>query len=142
MPLHIIFRSSGVCVALILGYFVQGTIYSFRQIFGVLLVTLGILATTMASSSSNISSTLSSSSYFIGVGLLTLAVFTSAFLGLLQQHTYGKYGGHWREGLFYTHTLSLPFFLLFYKEISESAFELDQRQWWVLLMNILTQSIV
>lgn len=142
MPLHIIFRSSGVCVAMILGYIVQGTRYSFRQIFGVLLVTIGILTTTMASSSSTVSSNVSSSSYFIGIGLLSLAVLTSAFLGLLQQRTYGKYGGHWREGLFYTHTLSLPFFLLFHKEISVSASELDHTEWGYVLINVLTQSML
>jgi UDP-xylose/UDP-N-acetylglucosamine transporter B4 len=78
----------------------------------------------------------------MGIAMLSFAVIASAFLGLLQQHTYGKYGGHWREGLFYTHALSLPFFLLFYKEIVEATIELDTRAWGFMLLNVTTQSMI
>lgn len=34
-------------------------------------------------------------------------------MGLYTEETYKKYGGHWKENLFYSHLLSLPLFLPF-----------------------------
>ena len=34
--------------------------------------------------------------------MLTISLFTSGILGLLQEKTYTKYGPHWKEGVFYT----------------------------------------
>jgi len=34
-------------------------------------------------------------------------------MGLYTEETYKQYGSHWRENLFYTHVLSLPFFITF-----------------------------
>ncbi|KAJ9067676.1 golgi uridine diphosphate-N- acetylglucosamine transporter [Entomophthora muscae] len=58
------------------------------------------------------------SQQIVGVGILTVALLMASFLGIVQEVTYSKYGKHWREGLFYTHVLSLPFFLLFFNDIS------------------------
>jgi UDP-xylose/UDP-N-acetylglucosamine transporter B4 len=40
--------------------------------------------------------------YAIGIGLLATSLFLSGVLGILQEKTYKQYGGHWREGVFYT----------------------------------------
>jgi UDP-xylose/UDP-N-acetylglucosamine transporter B4 len=39
--------------------------------------------------------------YVAGIGLLSLALFLSAWLGLWQESTYRQYGNQWREALFY-----------------------------------------
>lgn len=39
--------------------------------------------------------------YVAGIGLLALALFLSAWLGLWQEATYKQYGNQWREALFY-----------------------------------------
>ena len=81
--------------------------------------------------------------YTIGVIMLTVSLFLTGALGVLQERTYTKYGPHWKEGVFYTvrcpahcrvaartrpipfahgrlapqHFLSLPIFLLNSKPI-------------------------
>ena len=40
--------------------------------------------------------------YFAGIGLLSFALFLSAWLGLVQEKTYELYGKQWREALFYS----------------------------------------
>lgn len=79
--------------------------------------------------------------YAAGIGILSLALFLSAWLGLWQEQTYKMYGKRWREALFYCvssckpvfkewtfhkltitpqHFLSLPFFLPFYPSLHET----------------------
>lgn len=49
----------------------------------------------------------------LGIGLLTLALFVSAGMGIYQEQLYKRYGKHPFEALYYTHLLPLPAFLLF-----------------------------
>ena len=93
----------------------------------VLLVTLGVILTTLSSTqsksrsgikssnaSSYPSSTMSMDSYkrySIGILILTLALVLSGTLGLVQDHTFARYGrGNWEEAMFYLHALALPLF--------------------------------
>lgn len=39
--------------------------------------------------------------YVAGIGMLSLALFLSAWLGLWQESTYKQFGNQWREALFY-----------------------------------------
>lgn len=55
----------------------------------------------------------------LGIGLLTLALFVSAGMGIYQEQLYKRYGKHPFEALFYTHLLPLPAFLLFGGNILE-----------------------
>lgn len=48
----------------------------------------------------------------LGIGLLTLALFVSAGMGIYQEQLYKRYGKHPFEALYYTHLLPLPAFLL------------------------------
>ncbi|ORX37785.1 UAA transporter [Kockovaella imperatae] len=128
MTVHIIFRSGGLCVSMIVGYLIAGKRYSMGQILAGVMITVGIvIATTSAprkrgahdvsASAQNTDSSL----YLLGVGLLSVALVISSLLGLWQEGTYARYGKQWREGLFYSHFLSLPFFLPMYSAISSST---------------------
>ncbi|CAL1684518.1 unnamed protein product [Lasius platythorax] len=50
--------------------------------------------------------------WILGISLLTIALFISAGMGIYQEMLYSRYGKHAREALYYTHCLSLPFFLI------------------------------
>ncbi|KRZ05833.1 UDP-xylose and UDP-N-acetylglucosamine transporter [Trichinella zimbabwensis] len=54
---------------------------------------------------------------FHGVCMLTFALVFSSALGIAQEKLYCQYGKHPREAMFFIHMLSLPGFLLFYKDI-------------------------
>nr|KAJ3421594.1 hypothetical protein HK105_002994 [Polyrhizophydium stewartii] len=111
MPVHIIFRSGSLLVSMLLSW----GLFKKSQIFGVVLVTIGIVLATLRTSSSGPSTTpdAPASVWLTGILVLTLALVLACFLGQMQQHTYTQYGQQWREGLFYTHALALPAFLLF-----------------------------
>jgi UDP-xylose/UDP-N-acetylglucosamine transporter B4 len=98
--------------------------YSTGQVLAVILVTVGVIWATMATT--NVESKVwslrelktfmncltnnyklqkdssASSNFSLGIAILSIAMVLSACLGLLQEVTYRKYGKAWREGLFYT----------------------------------------
>jgi len=141
MPVHIIFRSGGLVVSMFMGWLLLGRRYRRGQVFGVLLVTVGVLLTTMSASkpgsskqSPSVLATSSTWTYAIGISLLTLALFLGSFLGIAQDRMYTKYGKHstpgkpstttstnansdnsgiepWHESMFYLHFLGMPMFL-------------------------------
>ncbi|KAJ3020372.1 hypothetical protein HKX48_000901, partial [Thoreauomyces humboldtii] len=124
VPLHIIFRSLGLVVSLGVGWAIFGKRFSRSQVLGVILVSAGVIAATYASSTptSQPASTAATTTpplyeWLTGLLILTVALFLSAFLGQLQQTTYSRYGPAWREGLFYTHCLGMPAFLLFSSDL-------------------------
>ncbi|GAB5588613.1 golgi uridine diphosphate-N-acetylglucosamine transporter [Umbelopsis nana] len=101
-----------------MGWLLLSKRYSTGQVIAVILVTVGVIWATIAST--NVEHKIdadSSSKFALGIAILSIAMVLSACLGLLQEVTYRKYGKAWREGLFYTHGLSLPIFLFFYKDI-------------------------
>ncbi|KAG0008199.1 golgi uridine diphosphate-N- acetylglucosamine transporter [Entomortierella chlamydospora] len=114
VPLHIIFRSGGLMVGMVLGMILMKKRYSKAQIFSVLIVTIGVIvATTSAKANTPQKPSSSSSSkshqddvnpgdYAIGVFMLSIALIVSSLMGLLQESTYKTYGSEWREGLFYS----------------------------------------
>ncbi|KAF9355627.1 golgi uridine diphosphate-N- acetylglucosamine transporter [Mortierella sp. AD094] len=128
VPLHIIFRSGGLMVGMVLGMILMKKRYSKPQMFSVLIVTVGvIIATTSAkantpqksSSSKSHQDDVNPGDYAIGVFMLSIALIVSSLMGLLQESTYKTYGSEWREGLFYSHFLAVPMFLMFYSDIME-----------------------
>lgn len=48
----------------------------------------------------------------------------SAIMGLYTEETYRHYGPHWRENLFYSHLLSLPLFLPFFRSLIDQFMRL------------------
>ncbi|KAF9976892.1 golgi uridine diphosphate-N- acetylglucosamine transporter, partial [Mortierella antarctica] len=129
VPLHIIFRSGGLMVGMLLGMLLMKKRYTRPQMFAVLIVTLGVIyATTSAKTNAPPTKKASSShhdvsagDYAVGVFMLTVALVISSLMGLLQESTYQTYGAEWREGLFYSHFLALPMFLLFWNDIAEQV---------------------
>ncbi|OLL26501.1 UDP-N-acetylglucosamine transporter yea4 [Neolecta irregularis DAH-3] len=126
IPIHIIFRSAGVAVTMILGFFISKKRYSVTQMVGVAVLTCGVLVATLSNSHSQSNNGASDDGlYFIGIGILALCLLISAVMGLLLEATYSQYGSNWREGLFYTHFLALPFFLPMFPTIYRSFNQLS-----------------
>ncbi|RIB09820.1 UAA transporter [Gigaspora rosea] len=123
VPLHIIFRSGGLIVSMILGWTIRKRRYSIAQVTAVVMVTLGVIFATLSSSDAGTKEDVEvgTPEYVIGISLLSITLVISCFMGLFQELTYEKHKSDWREGLFYTHLLALPFFLLFYSDIKGQA---------------------
>lgn len=131
MSVHIIFRSGGLVVTMLLGWLVNRTRYTYAQVASVLAVTLGVALTTLSASgapspSPEPSATASAHTYLQGIAILALALLLSGFLGLAQDRTYARYGRPtpgattppgaapaptWQESMFFLHFLALPLFL-------------------------------
>lgn len=120
VPLHIILRSAGPVATMTVGYF-SGKHYTKLQVVAVLLLFLGVVQAAIADARakgaqiqllSDPGPGHSTSEFWTGFSILFLALVLSATLGAFTDNTYAKYGrGHTQENLFYSHTLSLPFFL-------------------------------
>ncbi|XP_068217459.1 UDP-xylose and UDP-N-acetylglucosamine transporter-like [Palaemon carinicauda] len=118
MPLHIIFRSGGLIASLIMGVLVLGRKYTTTKYASVLMITLGTIICTLASAENldehedpegGVSSF---TTWLMGIGILTFALFMSARMGIFQELLFTKYGKHPKEALFYIHLMSLPGFIL------------------------------
>ncbi|KAK0558844.1 golgi uridine diphosphate-N- acetylglucosamine transporter [Tilletia horrida] len=144
MSVHIVFRSGGLVINMLLGWAVQGRKYNLVQIASVLLVTVGVVTATLFAqeSSSSSSSTASTSNgerlnnptnYLFGVSLLFLALVLSGLMGLYQERTFRIYGrDNWQEALFYSHVLSLPIFLLRWKSLAKEIVLANQTEpFWI-----------
>ncbi|KAJ1943383.1 golgi uridine diphosphate-N- acetylglucosamine transporter [Kickxella alabastrina] len=126
IPLHIVFRSTGLIANMVCGYLVMHKHYPVKQVVAVILVTVGVVIATLTSISGDKVEEGGGSMFavhdsVVGILLLTMGVFLAAILGLYQETTYKKYGKHWKEGLFYNHLLALPMFLPFYRDILNQA---------------------
>ncbi|KAI0343167.1 UAA-domain-containing protein [Trametopsis cervina] len=108
----IIFRSAGLAVSMLFGRVFLAKRYSSSQIGAVLLVTLGVIVATTSRPTASNNSSIDVSQYTTGVIMLTVSLGLTGVLGLLQERAYTIYGPCWQEGVFYTHALSLPIFLL------------------------------
>ncbi|CAO1621625.1 unnamed protein product [Parajaminaea phylloscopi] len=125
MPVHIIFRSGGLVVNMIMGWLVRGKRYSRVQVASVMLVTVGVIVATLSTSPSPKSASSGKSSdatevsrYFMGIILLLVALILSALMGIWQELTFSKYGrNNWQESIFYSHLLSLPLLTLRGKDL-------------------------
>ncbi|KAJ2766232.1 hypothetical protein IWQ56_003797, partial [Coemansia nantahalensis] len=102
--------------------------YPVAQVAAVAMVSAGVVVATLASVGGGTAAaggTWAGGSA-VGVALLSLGVVLAALLGLYQEHTYRRYGKHWREGLFYNHALALPMFAVFWPDICAQARALSQ----------------
>ncbi|THH11262.1 hypothetical protein EW145_g775 [Phellinidium pouzarii] len=124
MAVHIIFRSGGLVVNMLMGWIIEKRRYTKIQICSVILITLGVALTTLSSSQSHRKVWTASAppsdeqldvasygKYAIGIGILSLALLLSGLLGLAQDRAFERYGrGDWAEAMFYLHVLALPLF--------------------------------
>ncbi|WFD41273.1 golgi uridine diphosphate-N- acetylglucosamine transporter [Malassezia japonica] len=156
MSVHIVFRSGGMVVNMLLGYLIDKKRYAPLQVLSVALVTAGVVVATLSASHPSHASHASAEDYGFGVLLLSLALLSSGIMGIFQERTYAIYGReHWHEALLYSHLFSLPLFLLHTRSLSEQvrAANATRPQWiglqaWgmhipsyyvVLALNVLTQ---
>ncbi|KAL5531339.1 hypothetical protein ACEPAG_4216 [Sanghuangporus baumii] len=146
LTLQIVFRSSGLPVSLFLGRIFLKRHYSAMQIFSVLLVTIGVIFASLSRPSSRVVNNADGQKeYFLGIFMLTSSLLLTGVLGVLQEQTYNKYGPCWREGVFYTHLLSLPMFAFLTKGIREgiellgSAKDHIPNAYLVFAVNLMTQ---
>ncbi|KAI0699827.1 UAA transporter [Cytidiella melzeri] len=103
MTVHIIFRSGGLVISMILGRFLQGKKYKYTQVASVILVTAGVVLTTLSASKPKFTTAGQPSSetfnlysehtrtYLHGIGILTVALILSGLLGITQDKTYATY---------------------------------------------------
>lgn len=129
MAVHIIFRSAGLVITMILGYIIAGKRYSLTQILSVLVVTAGVVLTTLSAAPSRSASASSAETdtwlYLTGIAILLVALVLSGCLGLIQDYAFRNLpptppatkGGSeplpaWQESIFYLHVLALPLFTL------------------------------
>ncbi|PWY66339.1 UPD-GlcNAc transporter (Mnn2-2) [Aspergillus heteromorphus CBS 117.55] len=123
VPLHIILRSGGPVASMGIGYLFNGKKYSRGQVSAVLMLTLGVVTAALADArakgqSMNVESELTVTT-LAGFIILALAMILSAFQGIYADQLYEKYGrDHWKEALFYSHTLSIPLFLPTHKQLA------------------------
>jgi len=125
MPLHMIFRAGSLMANMMMGMLLLNKRYSPSKYLSVIMITLGIVLCTYMSAISKGTPTESVDTeesgdnfwLFVGIGLLTFALFMSARMGIYQEVIYAKFGKFPKEALFYTHALPLPGFLLLAPDI-------------------------
>ncbi|KAI8923380.1 UAA transporter family-domain-containing protein [Entophlyctis helioformis] len=126
MPVHIIFRSGSLLVSMIMTWFMFRRRFPRGQVVGVVLVTVGIIMTTLRPSAVSPvapADEVPLLEILTGVSILTFGLVLTCFLGLLQQQTYAHYGQQWREGLFYMHALGLPAFVFMYADLKAQVLD-------------------
>ncbi|KAG2130996.1 UAA transporter [Suillus bovinus] len=128
MTVHIVFRSGGMIINMMLGWIFTKKRYTVRQVTSVVVVTAGIIMTTLSASKPKSRAAEVDipdvSLYAMGISILGLALVLSGFLGLIQDWVYARYvapaeakassdpAGQslWQEHMFYLHSLALPLF--------------------------------
>ncbi|KAH9894093.1 UAA transporter [Cubamyces lactineus] len=112
MSVHIIFRSGGLVISMLMGWLLAGKRYNLAQVLSVLVVTVGVVLTTLSASAPKQSKAPSSSAtsamedtepsvegflsqeqwrYATGIAILTFALVLSGVLGIVQDWTYARY---------------------------------------------------
>ncbi|KAI0272628.1 UAA transporter [Gloeopeniophorella convolvens] len=150
LTVQIVFRSAGLAVSMLLGRFFMHKRYTTQQIFAVAFVSLGVVLATLSrpsakpAAAATAGSPADASRYAVGVAMLLLSLVCTGAHGALQERTYSAYGPCWREGVFYTHMLSLPMFLFMPARVQAGFVGLGQaggRAYAVLALNMLSQLI-
>jgi solute carrier family 35 (UDP-xylose/UDP-N-acetylglucosamine transporter), member B4 len=116
-------------------------------VLSVLIITVGVILTTLSSRrrDETVNASFLGPRYLTGIGILTLALVFSGFLGVVQDKTYASYSGHspthnrskkagylgatkmagppniWKESMFYLHFLALPMFVPLRHDLMEQA---------------------
>lgn len=155
VPVHIVFRSGGLFVSMLMGWLIAKRRYNLAQVSAVVLVTAGVVLATLSNSKQTTTSDADAKQYAIGISFLTIALVLSCLMGLYQEKTYSTYGNHWREGLFYSvryatssilaniiqHFLALPFFAIFADSIRQQ-FRLISASPSIPLLSLLPEQLI
>lgn len=122
MPIHIIFRSSSIIVNIIMSRLILKKRYTLKQILSVLIVTIGLIITTLnsAKNKNKISEgKVSFNDWIKGIIILIISTIIGSLMGIYQEYIFKKYPNSWKECLFYKHLLSLPIFIFLIPQIKE-----------------------
>lgn len=119
-----------------------GTHRSFRyttlQVVSVVLVTLGVVLTTLSGAKKSKAGINANSmpgvgdisQYLTGIAVLSAGLVLSGLLGVVQDRTYSKFrrrgDAPWEESMFYLHFLSMPIFLPLKSAMVEQFYTLQQ----------------
>ncbi|KAK2459656.1 hypothetical protein APHAL10511_008301 [Amanita phalloides] len=123
LTILIVFRSAGLAISMLFGYLLLNKRYTPSQILCVTIVSTGVILTTISRPASkklmatNLKSEEGYNKYLIGVSMMVVSSVATGLLGLLQELTYQTYGPCWKEGVFYTHSLSLPIFIFLFNDV-------------------------
>lgn len=140
VPIHIILRSGGSITTIAAGY-LWGKRFSRLQVISVLILTAGVIIAAWSDSQTKVGGSFLEvrhsdtvqpipdtkqglPPFSIGLLVLFIAQILSAGMGLYTEETYREYGPHWRENLFYSHSLSLPLFLPFVPQMYQQLRQL------------------
>ncbi|KAH6912762.1 UAA transporter [Coprinopsis sp. MPI-PUGE-AT-0042] len=127
VPVWIVFRSAGLPASLLFGFLLLKRTYSWLQMGSVAIVTAGAFLAALAGSSWSANfNPADMTLYMIGITMLVASLVCTATLGVLQERTYRSHEGAWKEGLFYTHFLSLPIFLPLIPDIKQGLISLHE----------------
>lgn len=112
VPVHIMFRSSSIVITMAVGYCLGGKRYSTGQICSALLMTTGAVLVISQRETVAVDWLIHAVdwSFCFGIGVLLVASFLGALMGLYTEKIYAEHGNHWHETLFYTHLLGIPLF--------------------------------
>eukprot|EP01132_Coremiostelium_polycephalum_P005392 gene5392-6725_t len=162
LPFHMVFRSSSLISTVVIGSLFWRKKYTLKQIISLLMVTCGIIIATFNSMPENKREfTIKNAEqggvykFVTGITMLTIAMFLSSVLGLIQEFTYKKHGKDChRETIFYTHLFSIPFSVFIFNDIVNQVKITNQSPllnlpivglvpslWFYLLINVITQFI-
>ncbi|KAJ6557213.1 UAA transporter [Mycena vulgaris] len=157
LTILIVFRSAGLAVSMIFGFLLAGKRYTVMQVVSVLLVSAGVILATLARPSAaaaakqttQVQSADELRKYTIGVSMLVTSLVLTGLFGLLQERTYRTYGPCWKEGVFYTHFLSLPVFLFLVQDVKQGLQSLSEptrdssatASWLILGLNLCSQLV-
>uniref|UniRef100_A0A183BZB8 Hira domain-containing protein n=1 Tax=Globodera pallida TaxID=36090 RepID=A0A183BZB8_GLOPA len=143
-PLIIVFRSSTLIANVLLTWLLQNRTFSLGRVCSVLLVSVGIALFTLfthrqravglgrsedgsdlTDQSPLLSSTMAGQrlSFTLGILVLSVSSFASAYLGIVQERVFMRYGKHPEEMMFTVHFLSLPLFAFVANEIQSDFAE-------------------
>lgn len=133
LTVQIVFRSGSLAVSMLFGCLFLKKAYTYRQMISIAVVTIGVTLATLSRPSSSESTWKVSPrtpqelrTYTIGIVMLIVSLFCTGLLGLLQEETYRKYGPCWKEGVFYTHALSLPIFIFLRFDVGQGLKSLSR----------------
>lgn len=134
LTLLIVFRSAGLAVSMLFGYAFLRKQYTVVQVMSVVLVTVGVILATLSrptgtkvtSDPAEPHSPVDIRKYTTGISMIIASLVCTGLLGVLQEKTYRTYGPCWKEGVFYTHALSLPVFLFLGSDIEQGLSSLSR----------------
>ncbi|KAF1941593.1 PMT-domain-containing protein [Clathrospora elynae] len=133
VPVHIILRSFGSVTTMAAGG-LRGKRYTLLQVFSVAILTAGVMVSAWADAQSkgknmdNSSSGTDNSSLQAGLLILLIAQLLSAYMGAYVEDIYRDHGKDWQANLFYSHLLSIPFFVGFAPVLTQQFKRLQNSQ--------------